>query len=289
MRLFSLFRFALIVSIVSPAIVFAQDPSTNVIGNVTIASPTAASLGKFADYPVSYHTGLPQINIPIYTVKTGSLELPISLSYHASGLKVQEPASWVGAGWALNAGGVITRSVNGLPDDRGFPVGSNQTIDGHWADYGYNSYLTTTSGSTLGVDDVSFYQGRKDGEPDMYFFNFGKYTGKFYFRDDQTPVLVPGQDLKIVPDFGQIYTPYQNGVVFRGFTITTPDGTNYYFGNTQNGGSVIPVEVSSPLTLDNGYNNGACISSWYLNKIVSKDGLFSITLNYVRTFHVSFG
>src|SRR5690348_14728300 len=83
----------------------AQD-TTNTIGRVSIASPNAASLGKYGDIPVSYHTGLPQISIPIYTIESGSLKLPISLSYHASGLKVQEQASWVGAGWALNAGGV---------------------------------------------------------------------------------------------------------------------------------------------------------------------------------------
>ena len=28
------------------------------LGAVTIASPTAASLGKFSDIPVSYHTGI---------------------------------------------------------------------------------------------------------------------------------------------------------------------------------------------------------------------------------------
>src|SRR5580698_7637476 len=91
--------FILLISVVQRC--YAQD-TTNTIGNVSIASPTAASLGKYGDFPVSYNTGLPQISIPIYTVKAGSLSLPISLSYHASGLKVQEEASWVGAGWSLN-------------------------------------------------------------------------------------------------------------------------------------------------------------------------------------------
>src|ERR1700759_3620789 len=86
----------------------AQDET---IGKVSIASPNAASLGKYGDIPVSYNTGIPDINIPIYTIKSSQLQLPISLSYHAGGIKVQEQASWVGAGWALNAGGVITRTV----------------------------------------------------------------------------------------------------------------------------------------------------------------------------------
>ena len=116
----------------------AQD--NNPISKISISSPTAASLGKYGDIPVNYHTGIPQINIPIYTVSAGPLSLPISLSYHASGLKVQEPASWVGAGWSLNAGGVITRSVMGAPDERGTNNAATQT-HGHFSDYGYNNYV----------------------------------------------------------------------------------------------------------------------------------------------------
>src|SRR6266705_4090222 len=78
------------------AIFFDLSAQTNPYGEVSIAAPTAASLGKYADIPVSYHTGIPQINIPLYTVKAGPLSLPIGLSYHASGLKVLESASWVG-------------------------------------------------------------------------------------------------------------------------------------------------------------------------------------------------
>src|SRR4051794_33866554 len=101
--------------------VFARAQTTtfnNLYNQVSTTSPTASSLGKFVDVPVDYYTGVPQIGIPIYTVQSGSLKLPISLSYHASGLKVMEPASWVGAGWTLNAGGVITRTVMGQPDEK---------------------------------------------------------------------------------------------------------------------------------------------------------------------------
>ena len=46
--------------------------TTNTIGRVSIASTNAASLGKYGDIPVNYHTGLPNIDIPIYTVEFGS-------------------------------------------------------------------------------------------------------------------------------------------------------------------------------------------------------------------------
>jgi hypothetical protein len=159
----------------------AQD-TTNTIGNVSIASPTAASLGKYGDIPVSYNTGIPNISIPIYTIKAGSLSLPITLNYHTSGLKVEEEASWVGAGWSLNAGGVITRTVIGAADDQGLQS-ANVCTNGYYSDYGYNSYLFVTNPYGPGepgtafdgtwTDDLNFQWGIKDGEPDLYFFNFG--------------------------------------------------------------------------------------------------------------------
>ncbi|HEV3325691.1 MAG TPA: hypothetical protein VG052_08790, partial [Puia sp.] len=246
----------------------AQD-TTDLIGHVSIASPTAASLGKYGDIPVSYHTGIPQVSVPIYTVEAGSLKLPVSLSYHASGLKVQEAASWVGAGWSLNAGGVITRTVKGAPDDRGYST--SNVLDGHYTDFGYNSYLNNISNTP---DDVDFTRGFKDGEPDLYFFNFGGYTGKFYFNDDRTPVLVPEQDFRI-------QTFIVSGQGFTGFIVTTPDGTRYYFGQVGNNSAVTPIEATNPFTIENGPGNtSAAASSWFLNKILSVDGMDSITLNY---------
>ena len=249
--------------------------------SVSLASPTAAALGKYGDIPIGYNTGTPNIDIPVYTVKAGKLSLPISLSYHASGLKVQEQASWVGAGWALNAGGVITRTVIGEPDDRGNSSVDNVT-NGHYSDYGYNNYLFIP-GSGLGqtsdnmvADDVDFARGYKDGEPDLFFFNFAGYSGKFYFNDDRTPIFVPEQDFKVRTDFTL-------GPGFTGFVIVTPDGVSYYFGNSGNTGSVSPIEISNPTTVQSGPDNAKLsTSAWYLNKIVSADGMDSIKLTYVQ-------
>ncbi|HEY4061757.1 MAG TPA: hypothetical protein VGM30_07640 [Puia sp.] len=264
--------------------VAAQD-TTNTIGHVSIASPTAASLGKYGDIPVSYHTGIPQIGIPIYTIEAGSLKLPISLSYHASGLKVQEPGGWVGSGWALNAGGAITRTVVGQPDDRGFST-SNVT-NGYYTDYGYYSYASqpelqvpiisngvTVQKDTLAPDDINFLHGVKDGEPDLYYFNFGGYSGKFYFNDDRTPIFVPEQDFKVQPFV-------VSGQGFIGFIVTTPDGVRYHFGQVGNNGAVAPIEATNPFTDKNGSaNTTAAASSWFLNKILSADGMDSIVFQY---------
>lgn len=238
-------------------------------GTVNISSPNAASLGKFVDIPVDNFTGTAQMSIPIYTIHEGSLSLPLSLSYHASGLKVQEVASWVGAGWALNAGGVITRTVMGLPDD--YSEGNAQT-KGYYSDYGYYSYLYEGGSST--ADDAGFADGRLDGEPDIFFFNFNGITGKFYFNDDRTPMLVPEQDLRIEVGTTGI------GRRIEGFTLTTSDGTKYYFGRNGNGSGEPPIESTIVFSAQFGMESSRPVSSWFLNKIESPDGRFSIKLVY---------
>jgi hypothetical protein len=85
--------------------------STQSISNTTLAladrtnpalSAEGAASVRFKDVPVN--------------LATGAMSLPISLDYNGSGMKNQEVASWCGANWSLNAGGMITRMVRGLPD-----------------------------------------------------------------------------------------------------------------------------------------------------------------------------
>ncbi|MEM9679886.1 MAG: hypothetical protein AAF901_06145, partial [Bacteroidota bacterium] len=73
-------------------------------------------LGRFGDVPVSLYTGIPDISVPLYTVKSGHFEMPIKASYHAGGVQVSQEASFLGLGWALSAGGMITQSVNDWDD-----------------------------------------------------------------------------------------------------------------------------------------------------------------------------
>lgn len=82
----------------------------------SIAPPEANSFAKFGEIPVGYYSGVPNISIPVYRLKDGSANLDISLRYHAAGIRVSEQASWVGLGWNLDVGGVITRNVKGKFD-----------------------------------------------------------------------------------------------------------------------------------------------------------------------------
>ena len=261
--------------------IFSQPQQT--LNKVTIASPTAASLIKYADIPVDNHTGIPEIEIPLYTLKNGPLELPIGLSYHAGGIRLEELASWVGLGWSLNAGGVITRTVRGTPDENGTAEYSKNEKS-HLSNNGYNNYyFKPDTQSPLTTGDVAWFNdidnGVMDGEPDLFFFNFNGNTGKFYFNDDGRPILLPESDYKID------YFFISGALSIRKFIITTPDGIKYHFGMTDDVNDVDPIEKTHNFYMgeDNLFYTGTnnTISTWYLNKIVSADNKFTITFNYV--------
>ncbi len=156
-------------------------------------SPDAAALGKYGDVPVSLYTGTPSINIPIWEAKSKKLSLPVSLSYHAGGFKVDEISSWVGLGWSLNAGGVVARTMRGFPDER---------------DNGYfdiSPYISNTGYTGYGEwAEKEFYweaaKGNIDTEPDVFNFNFNGYSGKFVIQKNAgiyVVKLTSEQNLKV--------------------------------------------------------------------------------------------
>ena len=49
-------------------------------------------------------------------VKARGLDLPLTLSYHAGGFRVNEEAGWTGLGWTLKTSGNITQIVKGFDD-----------------------------------------------------------------------------------------------------------------------------------------------------------------------------
>ena len=212
---------------------------------------------------------VPNISVPIHTIKEGPLSLPISLSYHASGIKLGEPASWVGLGWSLNAGGVIARTVQGIEDEG---IGE-QNGSGY-----LESPPTHPNCNDAATDSPSFYQaiykGHQDGEPDIFSFNVGGYTGKFYFNSNGEEVLIPKQDILIDYSLGGT-----NEDELDQFIITAPNGVKYYFGSISED-NFLAIDKIKTATEANGALTVAGPSAWYLRKIESHDNLHYIILNY---------
>lgn len=221
------------------------------VSDIIPPGPTAASLGKFASTPVSTYTGTPRITIPIWEIKTSQLQLPVSLSYHAGGIKADEVASWVGLGWTLNAGGVVTRAVRGLPDESSYgfinpnvPMPTSTMISGQ---------AQTQSEFELLHNHA---RGVYDGQPDLFYFNFAGKTGSFVLGRNGSVHVMPYQKIKI-EFIGQNFTSWK---------ITTEDGTIYQFGasegtasRTTNSRTGTPPATSFK-------------SSWFLTGITSPNG-----------------
>lgn len=219
------------------------NPALPTITNIVPPSPTAASLGRFGEVPVSLYTGVPNISIPLYKAKnsSGSGEVPIALNYHASGIRVDDMGSWVGLGWALDCGGVVTRTIHGMPDEeaRGYLNEGAQLVDD------YMARRLSPRGLYAMQTDAS--DGKLDLEPDVYSFNFAGHTGQFVFDKTGRPALMPQQGLQI-----EVRTDT------AGFKITDENGTVFHF---------LTTETSTTNTIPNRRAAETYYSSWYLTRI----------------------
>jgi YD repeat-containing protein len=212
-------------------------------------SPDAAALLKYASVPVNLYSGLPEINIPLVELKSRVGTIPISLSYHASGIKVQDIASSVGLGWSLNAGGAVTRVVRGLPDE------------------GPNGYLNVTFSQT--IDDYNnLLSNNKDTEPDVFYFNFLGNTGTFILGPNGLPLPLPERDLKISkPDFTITDTKFE---------IIDLQGITFVFGKTSNSRETTTTKLKNePASKARTY-----ISTWYLSEIIFPTGKDLVSFTY---------
>ncbi len=225
-------------------------------------SPEAANLGRYAASPISFYTGTPQISVPLLEVDAGPLKLPLTLSYNASGNRVEDMASWVGLGWALNAGGVITRAVRGAADDQQ-PSGPNLSFINFFdvtRNYNYDQFqqapydiLQPNSYTSLLINAA---KGCADVQPDIFYFNFNGYTGQFTFDWNQQLILSSNRDITITPT-------YVNNII-SSWQVITEDGSIYTFSaaeNTTNRPKNYNVANCTPV------QGRRFTSSWFLSSV----------------------
>lgn len=264
------------------------------INSIVPPSPNAASLGKYADAPVSFYTGLPNTTINIHEIKTQELSVPISLSYHHGGIRVEEEASWVGLGWSLNAGGAITRTIRGLDDLRA------------WG-YPFNTFPQDfVFGAADAQAKALAYQAKAsaygfliDTEPDIFYYNIAGTSGKFILNTKNTftfPVYgVPIDKSNTSISCDKVS---ENNFVW---TIVLENGSKYTFAEQEITASASAFATTSPQEYSKGTTgvyypsnlnyyalpNTKQVTAWYLSSIKTPKGASEISFNYDTDFTAS--
>ncbi|WP_272150901.1 hypothetical protein, partial [Tenacibaculum aiptasiae] len=194
-------------------VLFSQD-----LPEVLPPSPEAASLIKYSQTDISPYTGLPNISIPFHTISYKDVNIPIGLSYSGGGNKVSDIASWVGLGWNLQAGGLVTRTIRGLPDDNGNVGYMNTTKTVKKLIQGDGNYLSSEINIIYQAPEIVDY------EPDIFNFSFPGGSGKFFY-DQELGKFVQDSKSNI-----KIEAIQNTNHQITAFEITTPDGIKYLFG-----------------------------------------------------------
>lgn len=303
----------LFVSLLCIMFYFTSGYSQTSMGISGIPSPNVTSLGMVNEVPVSLYTGKADITLPIYEFNDGDIKVPIYLTYNSSGAKPDVHPGWVGQNWALQAGGMITRTVKGLPDEtkttRKYELtGGLRTswIKTNEVGYFYNQDKNKGqewSGSNNIKSDASA-DDWKDTEPDVFTYNINGMSGTFYMGEDGVFHCRSNPDIRInvivstitFPDYAKVLSPDAADMYLEknsnltnrkiiGFEIVMNDGMTYTFGceyatdkeltNEETLKLEYSVDFFSQTFLEQNFN------TWMLTKITSPNNN-CITFNYQR-------
>ena len=243
----------------------------------------------------SLYTGHVSYTIPIYTIEDPDFHLDIALKYRTEGFKPFLPSGCYGLDWTLEAGGCITRSVQGKPDDQ-----KNNYTDSYLQDIGFiyalkdgnhpskndifnfdSNVYSSECGALYIPDRGGSCAWQLDYMPDIFNFNFCGHKGSFIINNDGKARIISGDFVKI--DVSNITTWYKGGYNIHSHTpdtsqisITTKDGYKYIFGGEKN---ALEYSVLFTTEYNNTYQSNTtlkqerpAISAWHIKQIIAPNG-----------------
>lgn len=236
--------------IVSQSLAGGGDNLEDLLPQNTPKSPNVAAMERFGSTPVSLYTGLPVIEIPIWTIEVGDLKIPIKLKYHPGGHKILDNASWTGLGWSLTGLYALTRDVRGVGDEKSGGI-FGQSMPS------YSSPITC-----LTQTDKDAFNGHinytNDLERDVFTYRTPNKSNSF--------VIEPSNVLFLEADKSQIsYSPAPN--LFQSFNLTDENGNRYTYDVIEN-------------TFSNHVSN---ITAWHLSDIETNQPGQKVRYTYYET------
>lgn len=168
-----------------------QQPSasTSAKSAVGLEPPSMSDLHVSRENQVSHYTGSSSMSHNLGLVQNKELEVPVLIRYNPGGSKIDDFPGNVGQGWALLAGGSITRlqkalTLEDVSEETSAPqeVGVNPTVSSSWF-----------SDSTLQrhLKD-NYYYSIDSVQYDLFQYNFLGHSGIIGFDHNNIPRIISG-------------------------------------------------------------------------------------------------
>ncbi|MEM9144352.1 MAG: hypothetical protein AAGA86_15285, partial [Bacteroidota bacterium] len=235
-------------------------------------SPKVQSFHRYGDIPVSHSTGVPDISIPLYTINSGGLQVPIVLRYHPGAVKPPNDHSNIAFGWTLEYGGNASRNINDDPDVE-YPqeIRSSASLDllnfgpqlAENADYLLDALLNSTAAADI------------DTERDVFSYRSPTSSGKFIVSELVNGDFM-GTELSQNGDSIIVETePWGTSLKkIKNIKVLDRSGTQFYFGNGNQ------ETVSSWGGAPSSLFNGVAATSWMIDSIVSPSDRTLLSYDY---------
>jgi len=223
--------------------------SSSPSGGTNFLSANSASIST------DLYTGGLQASLPLYTLKSSDLQIPIFLNYTANnGVRPSDPNTEVGMNWSLVAGGSISRQVRGLPDEatNGY-IGTNNEGVTVVNDFNAKSSAVINFNNTR-TKRLNSSADPIDGEPDIFVITTPAFTAQFSFDQNGNAVFQNSTGLKVSH---QLYKN-SGSASTTGITVTDDQGTQYIFGTSARESTTTKLFGTS----------FTFVSTWYLEKII---------------------
>lgn len=292
----------IVMLLLTPLYMFAQESILFASNYVYTPSTNAWGYMKYGGTQPSLYTGAVTETIPFYVYQDEDFNIPISFVYGSNGFKPNTQSGPVGLGWHLEWGGVITRTIRGVPDEdshleiKGFLEVHNSGVP----QSGYTTYedplfqydgifgkkVFSREGDEDGVVPIVYYGvslaseqtyrqirsgsiSRFESTPDLFQFNFMGYSGSFQLNYNgvidvfNTSGIARGE-VKITKIKRAIDSSTGTSII----EISAGDGYLYIFG-----GAPSALDSSFSVGEDDSSNEIELVTNaWYISKIIAPNG-----------------
>ncbi|HMI05191.1 MAG TPA: hypothetical protein VK541_22075, partial [Pedobacter sp.] len=252
---------------------------------------------------VNEFTGTVNAAIPLYSIQSGGVSLPVSLFHSGTGVRIKDVEGTAGMNWYLSAGGKISRHLRDLPDDckKNYKnqerlgwlhipnTGTNWTKIGNFTIANDGSQANCTD-ETADINYINTnFNDLSDTEPDIFNVSAPGLSCQLMFDNNRIIRTMPYMNIKvsyvldttgrinsftIINDRGIKYEFANAQMMSRGTYTTKPDSVKFFKRTYE---QYIARPDGSPITYSPGieYN-----SAWDLTRISDPNGNF-IKLGYI--------